>query len=156
MSVFFFYSVQTYCSLLQSKKVKTVCEKSEQHIVHHFRQKRWRSASININYSVDLYSSSPSQSVLHYPLYMRHNPTSFLLFSLPPPPSDHLRPGVMEWGAVPADEWLWYRGSDPSWAEASASRRQSTYHEQPHVWRHPPGTRAAAVCHRGPGIRWVK
>lgn len=34
----------------------------------------------------------------------------------------HLRPGVVEWGAVSADEWVWHWGSDASWAETAASR----------------------------------
>lgn len=83
----------------------------------------------------------------------------FFLLSLPfsyVPLSDHLRPGVMERGTLTADEWLWHRGPDASWTEATASCRQGAYNEQPHLWRHPPGTRVTAVCHRGPGIWWVR
>lgn len=70
-------------------------------------------------------------------------------------PSDHLRPGVMERGAVSADEWLRHGGPDIGRAEAAAPRRQGANHEQPDLWRHPPGAGTPAVCHRGPGIRWV-
>lgn len=70
--------------------------------------------------------------------------------------SDHLRPGVMERGTVPADEWLWHGGPHAGWTEATASCRQGANYEQPHLWRHPPGTGVAAVCHRGPGLRWVR
>lgn len=70
--------------------------------------------------------------------------------------SDHLRPGVMERGAVPADEWLRHRGFDAGRAETAAPRRQGADHEQPDLRCHPPGPRAAAVRHRGPGVWWVR
>ena len=79
---------------------------------------------------------------------------SFVVFFKSPVSSDHLRPGVMERGAVPADEWLWHRGFDPGRAEAAAPCGQGSDHEQPDLRRHPPGPRAAAVRHRGPGIWW--